>query len=150
MIPVTQTKRGGPDVPPEERGDCFDACLASILEVAIDEVSCPHVDDWWGEAQRAVGRHGYRLLYVSSEPTKAVEFAAWAGDIYWLAGVPSLNLGLSAAGEQIMHVVVMRGAELVHDPSLGQRYPLGPVADDFMVQDSIVLAPFEIRSQVAA
>ncbi|MCH6575571.1 MAG: hypothetical protein IH795_10285, partial [Bacteroidetes bacterium] len=38
VIPVNQTKFGGSDAPIEEQGDCFRACLASILELALDEV----------------------------------------------------------------------------------------------------------------
>ena len=52
MKPVMQTKRGGEDVPPEERGDCLSAAIASILEVAIKDVPIPHSDHeeyhWWG------------------------------------------------------------------------------------------------------
>jgi hypothetical protein len=149
MIAVTQTKRGGPDAPPEERGDCFDACLASVLEVPIEEVHVPHVGVWWDHAQHAVARHGYRLIYIGGGPARAVELGEWFGPIYWIAGVPSLNLGTRDDGSPILHVVVMRGAEIVHDPSLGRRYPLGPVADDFEVQDATLLVELEPRAEAA-
>lgn len=42
MKPVMQTKRGGSGAPPEERGDCLAACLASLLEVPIEDVPVPH------------------------------------------------------------------------------------------------------------
>ncbi len=146
MKPVTQTKRGGPDVAPEERGDCFDACLASLLEVAIEDVPCPHTGDWWDDAQVAVERHGYRIVLAAHEDELRVQdLAAWFGPLYWIAGVPSLNLGTYEDGRPVAHVIVMRGGEVVHDPSLGDRYPLGP-APDMTVFDALLLVPLEPRS----
>lgn len=146
MIPVTQTKRGGPDVSLEERGDCFDACLASILEVGIRDVPCPHGDGWWDAAQAAVARHGHRIVYLmgdatSKERVTATEVGTWLGRVHWLAAIPSLNLGTYDDGSPVLHVVVMRGRDLVHDPSLGERYPLGPLADEVQILDVMVLMP---------
>lgn len=147
MIPVTQTKRGGPDVPPEERGDCFDACLASLLEVAIEDAPCTHdTDDWWANTQETAARHGYRIVYVGPLNQPAAEVGRWVGPVYWIAGVPSLNLGTYDDGSPVMHVVVMRGTELVHDPSLGERYPLGEPPAGFLIADAMLLVPLEIRS----
>lgn len=150
MIPVTQTKRGGPDVPPEERGDCVDACLASILEVPISECPCPHDGDWWEQMQAAVGQHGYRVVYLGGLPEddSAEALEAWIGAVYWIAAVQSLSLGSNADGSPVMHVVVMRGGEIVHDPSLGKRYPLGPVGAG-VVREALLLVPLEIRSAQA-
>ena len=151
MIPVSQTKRGGPDVPPEERGDCFDACLASVLEVGIEETYVPHVEEWWTAAQETAERHGHRIVYYALPHSHSGrEIGEWLGPIYWLAGIPSLNLGLDANGEPVMHVVVMRGTELAHDPSLGERHPLGEVGEDFRVNDVMFLVPLEPRSTLAA
>lgn len=140
MIPVTQTKRGGPDVPADERGDCFDACLASVLEVAIEDVPCPHVDEWWDTAQESVGRHGHRLVYLSDGPLTAAEVGEWLGPVHWIAAVDSLNLGVRD-GKPVQHVIVMRGDEVAHDPSLGDCYPAGPLADDVPVHGVVVLLP---------
>jgi hypothetical protein len=149
VIPVTQTRRGGPDAPIDERGDCFDACLASVLEVPIAETFVRHGDGWWDAAQQVVARHGYRLIYALDRRTKAVEVAEWFGLVYWIAGVPSLNLGTDENGQPVMHVIVMRGDQIVHDPSLGDRYPLGPVDDEFEVHDAILLVELEPRAVAA-
>lgn len=143
MIAVTQTKRGGPDAPPEERGDCFPACLASILEVELADVPVPHTDDWWDKAQQAVGRHGHRILYISYDgaPTTASALGDWLGDVYWIAAVPSLNLGTYPDGRPVGHVVVMRGGDVAHDPTLGKRRPLGPLADDVPIDAVMILLP---------
>lgn len=149
MIPVTQTKRGGPDVPPEERGDCFDACLASVLEVGLADVPVPHTGDWWENAQAAVERHGYRIVLAVSGTLTAREVSEWLGSIYWIAGLPSLNLGTYDDGHPVMHMIVMRGAEVAHDPSLGERYALGPLPDDVLIHDVLLLVPLEPRAVAA-
>lgn len=122
MIPVKQTKRGGRDVPPAERGDCLSACFASLLEVPIGAVPIPHSDDpdvsWWQVMQEAVAPHGYEIAYVY--PDAAYHPAGW-----WVASVPSKNLG-----PDVRHVVVMSGRLVAHDPCLGDTYPVGTHLDD--------------------
>ncbi|KKL84801.1 hypothetical protein LCGC14_1961060, partial [marine sediment metagenome] len=38
MKPIYQTRFAGPDAPVAEQGNCFAACLASILECSLEEV----------------------------------------------------------------------------------------------------------------
>jgi hypothetical protein len=143
MKPVTQTKRGGNDAAPEDRGDCFDACLASVLEVPIEAVHVPHDEEWWQHAIDVVAAQGHRLLPVynpdavpEGEKYTAAMIGEWLGDVYWLACVPSHSL----AGER--HVIVMRGPDVAHDPGLGERlYTAGPLADDVEVFDAMLLVP---------
>lgn len=146
MKPVTQTRRGGPDAPPDERGDCFDACLASLLEVPIEDVHVAHTDDWWDNAVAVVERHGHRLLLIydgEASPWRATAAAlgAWLGDVYWIAGIPSTTLGYYENGRPVGHVVVMRGCELVHDPTLGEPRALGPLPDEVAILDAMLLVP---------
>lgn len=143
MKPVMQTKRGGVNAPPEQRGDCFDACLASLLEVPLEDVRVPHDDQWWDHAVAAVGRHGhvifepYRLdlLPEGTEPYTAPVLGEWIGNAYWIAAVPSHNL----PGER--HVIVMRGADVAHDPGLGSPYTPGPLGEDVPVFNAMLLLP---------
>lgn len=138
MKPVMQTKRGGEDAPLEERGDCLNAALASILEVPIERVVISWSEDehWWDSTQRAVKDHGYELVVASTH--------IWPGT-YWIATVPSLNLG---GGET--HAIVMRDGEVAHDPTIGaKRYEVGTYIDDIDVQAAWVLVPLEY-GQVAA
>jgi hypothetical protein len=146
MKPVKQTRRGGPDAPPEERGDCFDACLASLLEVPIQDVHVPHDDNWWDHAVAVVARYGHRLLMIydgDASPWKATATALgeWLGDVFWIAAIPSTSLGHYPDGRPVGHVVVMRGAELVHDPGLGPPRPHGVLSDDVPILDAILLVP---------
>lgn len=135
MIPVSQTKRGGADVPPEERGDCMAACIASVLEVLLVTLPCLHSDgdDWWDRIQGAVAAHGHGLVFVHDTflPT---------ADVYWLAAVPSLNLKRED-GSALGHMIVMRGAVVAHDPSLGRRYAAGTHLTDLLLIEGYVLVP---------
>lgn len=140
MIPVMQTKRGGSGVPPEERGDCLAACLASLLEVPIEDVPIPHGDDdgphWWDLTQAALRPHGWRCVVADRRIYP---------DGYWLAFVPSRNLRRES-GEPESHVIVMHDGQVAHDPSLGDRYALGTSIEDLEVQSAYVLVPLVIRT----
>lgn len=144
MIPVKQTKRGGPDVPPEDRGDCWSACIASILEVPIEAVPVPHSDDpehhWWDVTQRAVEPHGFEVVKA--------DYVVYPYG-YWIAGVPSLNLGRDRHGRPVPHVIVMQGGQVAHDPSLGKTFAAGTPIEEVDVFDAYVLVPLVIRSLAA-
>lgn len=88
-------------------GDCFAACVASILELGIDEVPnfCglysaetweDHFDEWLEE----------RGLYAVSVNI-GEEFPSW--DFFWIVGG-------YMAGSRIKHSVVWRNDEMAHDP----------------------------------
>lgn len=142
--PVMQTKRGGADVAPEERGDCWSACLASILEVPIEAVAIPHSDDpdwhWWDASREALAPHGCYPCYADKRVYP---------DGYWIAQVPSLNLGTLPNGQPVPHVIVMRTGEVAHDPSLGERYAVGTSVEDLNVTGAFLVVPFETRSIAA-
>lgn len=145
MKPVMQTKRGGSMVPPEERGDCWSACLASILEVAIEDVPVPHSDDpeshWWDTTQQALAPHGYEAVQANFEGF------CWPRG-YWIAVVPSKNLERED-GTAEGHVIVMLDSEVAHDPCLGDRYPAGTNVGEIVVRAACLLVPLEIRSLAA-
>lgn len=144
MKPVMQTKRGGPDVPPEERGDCWSACLASILEVPIEVVPVPHSDDperhWWDITQEALEPHGYRAVCANTEIYP---------EGYWIAAVTSKNLGFHKDGKPVGHTIVMDGGKVAHDPCLGERYEAGTSIDELELIDGFVLVPLKIISPLS-
>lgn len=144
MKPVKQTKRGGPDVPPEERGDCWSACLASLLEVPIEAVPVPHSDDpqhhWWDVTQDALTPHGYRAVAASRSVYPSG---------YWIAAVPSKNL-VNDKGRPLPHVIVVHDGEVAHDPCLGSTYKTGTSIEDLPdLLDAFVLVPLQVRSLAA-
>jgi hypothetical protein len=111
---LKQTKRGGGAVPPEERGDCVPACIASILGKPITAIANSHGEGWWDRLQDECAKHGFALVHIDMdlEPPPA----------YWIASLPSLNLPPDPNGKIALHSIVCRGGELVHDPALGEQY----------------------------
>lgn len=151
MIPVKQTVRmvlpesGYPEhLPPEKRGDCYRACLASILEVPIEDL--PKMT---GESVRETLDRENEVVRSFGFWIYSCEWAGWEwdiipGDAWWIASVPSLNLGVYPDdGRPIRHAVVARGRYIVHDPSLDTMYD----AETFLVAES---DPLPNEAQVLA
>lgn len=106
MKPVYQTRNGGPEDPPEEAGDCFGACVASIFDLRIDEVldrSRATEEDYeaWDSWFRSRG-----LFYQ--------EFGAYIGDHV----PPGYSLGWIPSAHFIDwgHFVVCKDGVPVHNP----------------------------------
>jgi hypothetical protein len=114
--PADQTTFGFPD------GNCFSACVASLLEVDVAEVPwfMGH-DEWWPHFEAWLRPRGYYALCCP------------LGD-YRPPGFHILS-GKSPRGDY-MHSVVARGAEVVHDP-----HPSRAGLDSRV--DFIVLVPFD-------
>jgi len=115
VITVTQTIAGGPDAPPEKQGNCFAACIASILELPLDRA--PHYvmhEDWWDRVVADLTGLGIDIVPMQGH------MGDWITG-YWIANVPSLNLPPQANGEAVGHSVVMRGHEIVWDPSTRRK-----------------------------
>ncbi|QIN79619.1 hypothetical protein GBA65_15035 [Rubrobacter marinus] len=110
MIPVAQTRSGGPDAPREEAGNCYAACVASILELALEDV--PDVapndngeDGWneaWGGWFRERGLTTYNLVRGEGDDRPF--------EGYTIGTVPSRN-------GPYEHAVVCRDGEVVWDPN---------------------------------
>lgn len=114
MIPVEQ------DVTSIPGGNCFAACVASLLELPLSQVPnfCIAEGDWWEGFQSWLGRRGLFAFEVelSDRPTIArVPAGAWC-----------IVSGKSPRGPHL-HSVVARGAwergyELIHDPHPAQAW----------------------------
>jgi hypothetical protein len=143
--PVDQTRLGFPE------GNCFAACLASLMEIPLDQVPSvmgmdPEVPAWWPlHLDRWLSRYGLYGLYFVVQPSH-IDIAALHGiytnnsnDLVWPRG-PCIALGRSPRGYP--HAVVACDQVLLHDPHPSR---LGLVSID----GYIVLIPFNpaIRSQ---
>lgn len=65
MIPVLQTLNGSRD------GNCFEACVASILECAIAEIPplvLNNPDDWFEKCSEFLHSRGYSAAYIHNTP----------------------------------------------------------------------------------
>lgn len=99
MIPIHQTKFG-------IGGNCFSACIASILEVGIEDVPLfVRKGRWYGQYRSWLRTHGLDFLAV----------IGWSkSDIKYIPSVYSIVSGMGARG--LLHAVVYFDSEMVHDP----------------------------------
>jgi len=96
--------------------NCLQTCLASILDVPIDEapdtVRMPPYRRWTDQKWRAItewaGMRGRKAVFTDASSRRRVRALEESGE-YYIATGPSGN------GE--FHCVVMRHGEIVHDPS---------------------------------
>ena len=101
MKPVDQTRFG------DEEGNCFQACLASVLEIPLDKVpdfcSMYSEDNWHSEVQDWLMRfYGMSMLCVKCP----------VGNV--LRGLTFIAAGLSE--RFVEHAVIMRDGKVIHDP----------------------------------
>ena len=114
MRKVYQTKFGNPDGPEEKIGNCYPACVATILGKELHEV--PHFYatgyEWWDILGWAK-EHGYSLLPFDL-PIPDEWAQVFEGELAIVSG-PSPRFE-----DGTMHAVVGRmtrkGWELIHDP----------------------------------
>jgi hypothetical protein len=121
---VFQTRFGGAEALPEEKGDCFQACVATLLGIPLEDAfDANEAYRRWksgelGESMRAhwflqfedwCELRGFRVL-VEQEPI---------GGVLALAAVASPALR-DTEGKPEGHEVLAIGWEVVHDPN--ERY----------------------------
>jgi len=122
MIKVYQTKFGGSDLPMKEQGDCFQACLASILEIPYDlAFSCVYGDDkpkkgelfekqpWYIDFLKWLEQFGLASIYLEWKPT--------APTVTALLGYHIAECKSSTLRNGDTHAVVIHDGDLVHDPN---------------------------------
>lgn len=97
MIPVDQTSFGVPN------GNCFSACIASILHMPIADVPsfCKH-EDWWERLTAWLQPHGYYPTIIRHNPE-------------WTPQGFHVLSGKSPRGD-FQHSVVALGPDIIHDP----------------------------------
>lgn len=126
MKPQRQTTFGGADAPDDEKGNCFAACVASILEVELAElpnfVVIGSPSNWWTRTQEWLHEH-YGVMPFCME-TRA-----------WLPHeVLTIASGPGPRGHR--HCVVYDGGGLVHDPHPSDAGLLKVESHDFFAVTS--------------
>jgi hypothetical protein len=126
VIPVDQTVLRTPDDPTGPPGNCFAACIASILECSIDDVPHPTVDERDGEGWTRPGGYWERLgAWLASVGYYSVEIIGktrpWTTLDLELPGVYSYAIAHGDGPRGCKHSIVVRlgelcGDELAHDP----------------------------------
>lgn len=112
MIPVLQDSFYDPSTPDgQTRGNCWTACIASIVEYALEDVPnfvpihAAGGEDWWD--------HTMRWLYERGYTAKRQQFSELDPDKYYVVS------GQSPRFPDIGHAVVYRGTNMAHDPYPG-------------------------------
>lgn len=93
-------------------GDCFPACIATLLELPLEVLPNDHSDSWWKVWDCFLAQFGLSLTYDSSEGP------IWQ-DYPWIATVKSKNF------ESGSHAIVMMGHCVFFDPSTKKTYKKG-------------------------
>lgn len=118
MRPIDQTKFGVPE------GNCFAACVASLLRLPIDAIELlPHDGTWFDAFTRWLRPRGLYPIIVGY------------GDEWTPSGFYILS-GQSPRGD-FLHSVVAKGRSIVHDPHPSR-------AGILTRQDCIILAPIDM------
>ena len=100
VAPVEQAILGPPN------GDCFRACIASLLHRELTEVPNYHGFNWWNRYVAWGRRHGLEFVWY--------EDAADVPDgLLWIAAP------VSPRNQEILHSVVALGDRIVWDPYPG-------------------------------
>ena len=115
MKKIDQTTFGGKDAPVAEQGNCFQACVATVLQMPLEEAySCIGIQahaDWLGDFNKWLEQYGLGCFYIfhtKENPVKTTEIKGFC-----IAECMSETL---YNGER--HTVVMKDHfELFHDPN---------------------------------
>lgn len=107
MKPVDQTKLGVPD------GNCFPACLASILERPLETIPEFKGEEW--QARYADWLRELGLSLITIRLPDGIENSNAEARRYYLPGYCILAVQ-SPRLDGHLHAVVARDGEIVHDP----------------------------------
>jgi len=123
MKPVDQMYLHDPDN--GVSGDCFRACVASVLELPIEEV--PHfvsTDDWIACTQQWLKEKGLQFIEV--------QYNSMMFDHFKLYGLYHMMTGPSPRFPGSLHCCVALDGKIVHDPH-PDRSGLAGSEDDWLV-----------------
>jgi len=103
MKPVMQTRFGN------EEGNCFDACLASLLEVPLETI--PHLNEEnWVDATNAWLMKEFGCFYFEFEYNEAMAFPVLGYHV--MSGISPR----SPDWPRLYHSVIGYQGKMVHDP----------------------------------
>lgn len=113
MKRIYQTRFGGSDAPQAEQGNCFQACVASILEIPLEEafdMMAHEEGHWFDKFQEWLRPRGLGCFYVGADRNGG---PTWPIPGYHIIDLESTTLAVKSDG----HVAVMLDGEVVHDPN---------------------------------
>lgn len=149
MRPVAQTTFGTmKDGDEREAGNCFSACIASILELPVEAVPnfCQH-KDWFSRCNQWLNERGYCYLEFGLG-TEVQEWSSFTGYCVLVGDSP----------RGCKHAVVGHRAQMIHDPHpsgegllsielIGYLIPLSPIFPMIRTEKSASTSRIEISSE---
>jgi len=94
-------------------GDCFAACMASLLELPIEVMPNDHSEYWWFIWEKFLDQFGLELTSCSANGPIWSEYP-------WIASVKSKNY------DNTTHAIIAHnGGEVLFDPSTKKTYKMG-------------------------
>lgn len=120
MIPIYQTNTSVPG------GNCFQACVASIFELPLDEVpffldgaagDSRWTQEQWDAVREFAQVHGKTALWIDDEEPEGVKKLETSNLYYIAIGPGSVS--------QFGHCVVMQAGEFIHDPTPSGKFLTG-------------------------
>lgn len=116
MTPILQT------IFDNNKGDCLRACVASLLDLNADKVpNFMEHDDWFSAFYGYLTSSGYAYTGIQ-KPKKAIQLSPGVNG-YYIGSINSLNF----PGRT--HVVIFKGLDFVHDPTISENKFNGNIED---------------------
>jgi hypothetical protein len=103
-------------------GDCFGACLASLLELPIEVIPNDHSPAWFEIQRIFLNQFGLSLTFHNSQSP------IWS-ESPWIASVKSKNY------QGVTHAIIVKDSEVLFDPSTKTGYKKG---EYLLGEDSVV------------
>jgi hypothetical protein len=131
MKPIYQSLFGSPDGPSDQLGNCYPACIASLLDLDLEDV--PHFyqlhrnkEDFLDEV--------LRFLHARQMTTIRFPYAPWMHR--YAPGALGIFSGASPRDSRLLHSVVgqltKHGWKLIHDPHPEQNGIADPKDVEFL------------------
>ena len=139
MFKVDQTCFGGKDAPPADQGNCFQACVATVLQMPLEEAyDCRGPQEkgnhWFDDFCKWLEQYGLGCLFFEHTKEKPVVASAFPG--LYIVECQSNTL---YQGE--LHVVVACDGEVIHDPN---PHANGRIGDNRGIYIFVPLRPYEL------
>lgn len=100
MIPVFQTVFG------EKEGNCLAACIASLLELEIEDVPNFTNLNWYNDLCGWLNTKGYTMMSLPS----------LGPELRWLKGMHYIGTVKSTLGEGVKHATIWLDGKMIHNP----------------------------------
>ena len=126
MIKVYQTKFGGKDALLEEQGNCWQVCIASILELPLEEAfDCRKYSDngWFGRFNEWLLPKGLYCIRFDHSVEKPIACSQIIGYAIMACMFSTLY----------QHVVIIKNQEVVHDPNPHAKGRLGECRGFYLI-----------------